>query len=53
MNFMTNPVYLILSALVSALYFPLLPIFGTILYFNGKAREEVSNDLNQDLTTLS
>jgi len=40
MNFMTNPVYLTLSALIRALYFPMVPILGAILYFNGKAREE-------------
>jgi hypothetical protein len=40
MNFMTNPWYIILSAVISALFTPLMPIFSTILYFNGKAREE-------------
>jgi len=40
MNFMTNPWYIILSALVRALFMPLIPIFAAILYFNGKAREE-------------
>lgn len=40
MNFMTNPIYLILSALIRALYFPMVPILGAILYFNGKAKEE-------------
>lgn len=39
-DFMTNPLYLILSSLASALYVPLVPIFATVLYFNGKAREE-------------
>jgi hypothetical protein len=52
-DFMTNPVYIILSALTSALFYPLLPIFATILYFNGKAREEEVNVPDQDLTTLS
>jgi len=36
----TNPVFIILSAAVNALIFPVLPIFASILYFNGKAREE-------------
>jgi hypothetical protein len=36
-----NPLFIILSAVVNALTFPLLPIFASILYFNGKAREEV------------
>jgi len=38
----TNPLYIILSALVGALTLPLMPIFGCILYFNGKAGEEES-----------
>jgi hypothetical protein len=40
LTFTSNPIYIILSALVSALYFPMMPILGVILYFNGKAREE-------------
>jgi hypothetical protein len=40
LNFTSNPIYIILSALLSALYFPLMPILGVILYFNGRAREE-------------
>lgn len=39
-NFMTNPLYIILGALANAIVFPLLPIYGTILYFNGRAKEE-------------
>jgi hypothetical protein len=39
-DFMSNPFYMILSALVNALYFPILPVFATALYFNGRAREE-------------
>ena len=35
-----NPLYIILSALLNAITFPLLPIFACILYFNGRAREE-------------
>jgi hypothetical protein len=35
-----NPLFIILSAIVSALTLPLMPIFACILYFNGKAREE-------------
>jgi hypothetical protein len=38
----TSPVFLILSALVSALTLPLMPIFATILYFNSRANEEQS-----------
>jgi hypothetical protein len=36
----TNPLFIILSAIVGALTFPLMPIFSCILYFNGKAGEE-------------
>jgi hypothetical protein len=36
----TNPLFIILSALVSALTLPLMPIFATILYFNARANEE-------------
>jgi len=39
-NFTTNPLYIILGALANAIVFPLLPIFGTILYFNGRSKEE-------------
>ncbi|HBE42533.1 MAG TPA: hypothetical protein DDW27_15295 [Bacteroidales bacterium] len=52
MNFMQNPLYITLSAMASALFYPLIPILGTILYFNGKAREEQVNISDQDLTTL-
>jgi hypothetical protein len=34
-----NPVFIVLSALASGLTGPLMPIFATILYFNGKARD--------------
>ena len=36
----TNPLFIILSAIVSALTLPLMPIFACILYFNGKAGED-------------
>ena len=36
----TNPLFIILSAGVSALTLPLMPIFAAILYFNGKAGED-------------
>jgi len=39
-NFTTNPLYIVLGALANAIVFPLLPVFGTILYFNGRAKEE-------------
>jgi hypothetical protein len=36
----TKPLFIILSAIVSAFTLPLMPIFACILYFNGKAGEE-------------
>jgi hypothetical protein len=48
----TKPLYIILSAILNAITFPLLPIFACILYFNGRAREnkqaepQLSNDYN-------
>jgi uncharacterized membrane protein YphA (DoxX/SURF4 family) len=44
-GFAKNPLFIILSALANALTIPLMPIFSTILYFNGKARE---NKIGQD-----
>jgi hypothetical protein len=49
-NFITNPWYIGLSALINALYTPLMPIFAAILYFNGKAREELAE--NQTTTPV-
>jgi hypothetical protein len=40
MNLTTDPVFMLLSSAINALTLPLYPIFGFILYFNGKAREE-------------
>jgi hypothetical protein len=36
----TKPLFIILSAIVSALTLPVIPIFACILYFHGKAGEE-------------
>jgi hypothetical protein len=36
----SNPLYIILSALLNAITMPLLPIFASILYFNARARED-------------
>jgi hypothetical protein len=36
----TKPLFIILSAVVSALTLPVMPIFACILYFNGRAGEE-------------
>ncbi|MCU0472633.1 MAG: hypothetical protein MUC93_04595 [Bacteroidales bacterium] len=43
LDFMSNPVYLTLLSIVKALTFPLMPIFASILYFNGKAGEEYNS----------
>jgi hypothetical protein len=40
-NMTKNPLFIILSALAGALTFPLIPLFSCILFFNGKAREEI------------
>jgi hypothetical protein len=42
-----NPLFIILSALAGALTFPLIPLFSCILYFNGKASENVSKETDQ------
>jgi hypothetical protein len=36
----TRPMFIILSAVASAITLPLLPIFAAILYFNARARED-------------
>lgn len=43
-----NPLFIILSALVSALTLPLIPIFALILYFNGRANEDQSQIVTTD-----
>ena len=40
MDITRKPMFILLSALVNALTLPLMPIFASILYFNGRAREE-------------
>ncbi|MBI5009616.1 MAG: hypothetical protein HZB98_08220 [Bacteroidia bacterium] len=35
-----NPLFIILSALANAITIPVMPIFATILYLNGKAKED-------------
>lgn len=41
-----KPLYIILSALLNAITLPLLPIFASIMYFNGIAREEKKSEWN-------
>jgi len=40
MSFMSNPWYIILSAIANSLFAPLTPILAAIVYFNAIAREE-------------
>jgi len=49
LNLAGNPVYIFLTAAVNALVFPLFPIFGAILYFNGcKTESRDSMTVNND-----
>jgi len=41
MDFASNPLYIILSSAANALYLPALPVFATILYFHGRASDEL------------
>lgn len=48
-----NLLFFILTSLVNALTVPLMPIFATILYFNGRAREdqgkkEIQQEIHQE-----
>jgi len=43
----TSPLFIIISAIVSALTLPLMPIFACILYFNGRAGEEQGHTISQ------
>ncbi|HPF03904.1 MAG TPA: hypothetical protein PLV06_00950 [Bacteroidales bacterium] len=40
LNYLSNPWFIILSALANAIFTPLTPILAAILYFNARAREE-------------
>jgi hypothetical protein len=40
MDITTSPLFIIISAAVGALTFPLMPIFAGILYFNARAAED-------------
>lgn len=40
MDFMRNPLYIGFSAFISAITGPIIPLLSTVLYFNGRAREE-------------
>lgn len=43
-----NPVFIVLSALVNGLTFPLMPIFALILYFNGIAGETQKSEIKEE-----
>jgi len=43
----SKPLFIIFSALVSALTMPLMPIFSCVLYFNSRAREEKEKQIPQ------
>lgn len=47
-NYTSNPVFMILSALASALTMPLMPILGCILYFHGRATEDIQNQIREE-----
>lgn len=47
-SFASNPVYIFLSSAASAIIAPLMPIFGAILYFNARAREDGAIILNNE-----
>jgi len=46
----TRPLYIILSSAVNAITMPLMPIFACILYFNGRANEEIIQNIQPDNT---
>jgi uncharacterized membrane protein YphA (DoxX/SURF4 family) len=47
-NYASNPVFIILSALGSALTMPLMPILACILYFHGRATEDIKDQIREE-----
>jgi hypothetical protein len=47
-NYTTNPFFVILSAIGSALTMPLMPILACILYFHGKATEDIQDQIRYE-----
>lgn len=47
-NYASNPIFMILSALVSALTMPLMPILACILYFHGRATEDIQDQIREE-----
>ncbi len=50
-NYTSNPIFIILSALVSALTMPLMPILACILYFHGRATEDIQDQIREESKT--
>ncbi len=50
-NYASNPVFIILSAVVSVLTMPLMPILACILYFHGRATEDIQDQIREDSKT--
>ena len=45
-SYLSNPIYLLLSALVTSLFRPIFPIFGVMLYMDGLAKDNASTQDN-------
>lgn len=47
-NYASNPIFILLSAIVSALTMPLMPILACILYFHGRATEDIHDQIREE-----
>jgi hypothetical protein len=50
LSYVSNPIYIGLSALAGALTFPIMPIFACILYFNARASEDEKKNVQPVVT---
>lgn len=50
-NYTSNPIFIFLSAIVSALTMPLMPILSCILYFHGRATEDIQDQIREEAKT--
>jgi len=50
-NYTSNPIFILLSAIVSALTMPLMPILSCILYFHGRATEDIQDQIREESKT--
>lgn len=50
-NYTSNPIFILLSALISALTMPLMPILACILYFHGRATEDIQDQIREESKT--